>query len=86
MGPGFESLIAYKKRETFRPLFFCTRQGFRGPLFSLLRKHAPYGRLAALRDRSHPPGSPQYEKNLRFFATQVLFLFEDVELAWCGSL
>ena len=30
------------------------------PSFSLLRKHAPYGRLAALRDRSHPPGSPQY--------------------------
>ena len=37
--------------ESMTPLF---------PFFSLLRKHAPYGRLAALRDRSHPPGSPQY--------------------------
>ena len=37
--------------ESMTPLF---------PSFSLLRKHAPYGRLAALRDRSHPPGSPQY--------------------------
>jgi len=37
------------------------------PLFISLRESAPYSRLAALRDRSHPPGSPQYVTKQRPF-------------------
>ena len=40
------------------------------PCFILLRKSARYTRLAALRDRSHPPGSPQYVFSL------VVFLYK----------
>ena len=49
----FDPGSGYKKREVFGPPFSCTQSRGRIDLFLVRHsEHAPYGRLAALRDRS----------------------------------
>ena len=76
MGPGFESLIAYKKKEAKWSPLFCTR--IRGPYFISLRESAPFRSFVALRAIS-------FAYSLRPDTLEPALL-EDVELAGGGAL
>ena len=68
---GSTPALGTEKGEVLTPPFSVPRPG-PNPFLFLVRhsERAPYGRLAALRDRSHPPGSPQYVFSL------VVFLYK----------
>ena len=65
---GSTPALGTEKGEVLTPPFSVPRPG-PNPFLFLVRhsERAPYGRLAALRDRSHPPGSPQYVFSLVVF-------------------
>ena len=95
MGPGFESLIAYKKQEVIETSCFLYAPGIQGTFFYFpsQKRSIPF-RLAALRDRSrsHTHFAPirlHLRKASHAGAVVLIINFQllkNIELAGGGSL